>query len=124
MKLKLAFTAIMIASLAGCASVAGDNTRQVSVKSYPAGAKIVVDNQQYGTTPAIVTLPSYIYGGKSVTLKKNGYQDQSMMVNTKFQPIALLDIFFWPTFLIDAATGDIVKIDPANRNLETTLSKA
>ncbi len=122
--LKLGFTAIMIASLAGCASIAGDNTRQVSVKSYPAGAKIIVDNQQYGTTPAVVTLPTYIYGGKSVSLKKSGYQEQTMMVNTKFQPIALLDIFLWPTFIIDAATGNIVKIDPATRNLEATLSKA
>lgn len=121
--LKLSFVAVMIGLLSGCASIAGDNTRQVSVKSYPAGAKIIIDNQQYGITPAIVTLPTYIYGGKSVTLKKSGYQEQSMMVNTKFQPIALLDIFLWPTFIIDAATGDLVKIDPANRNLDTALSK-
>lgn len=108
----------------GCASIAGDNTRKVSVNSQPAGATVYVDNQQYGTTPAVITLPSYIYGGKNVMLKKKGYRDESMTVNTKFQPIAILDILFWPTFIVDGLTGDLVKIDPANRNLNATLSKA
>ena len=122
--LKLGLVSFLVTTLAGCASIAGDNTRAVKVESHPSGAKIMVDNQQYGTTPAVVTLPTYIYGGKSVTLKKAGYQDQSMMVNTAFQPIALLDILAWPTFLVDAATGDLVKVDPASRNLNTTMQRA
>src|SRR3990167_2683974 len=120
--LKLIAVCTTITALAGCASIAGDNTRNVSVSSKPAGARIYVDNQQYGVTPAVVTLPSYIYGGKNLTLKKKGYVDESMMVNSKFQPIAILDILFWPTFIVDAMTGDLVKIDPANRNLNATLT--
>jgi hypothetical protein len=122
--LKLGLATCVIATLTGCASIAGDNTRQVKVSSYPQGAAIMVDNQQYGTTPATITLPSYIYGGKNVLLKKKGYQDTSMMVNTSFQPVALLDILFWPTFIVDGMTGDLVKIDPANRNLSTNLQHA
>ena len=122
--LKVGLISLIMAALAGCASIAGDNTRAVKVESRPAGAKIMVDNQQYGTTPAVVTLPTYIYGGKSVTLKKAGYQDQTMMVNTAFQPIALLDILAWPTLLVDAATGNIVKIDPATRNLNANMARA
>src|SRR5438128_1331278 len=108
-------------SITGCASIAGDNTRAVKVDSYPAGAGIYVDNQQYGVTPAVITLPTYIYGGKSVTVRKRGYYDQTMLVNTKFQPIALLDILLWPTFFVDALTGSLVKIDPANLNLNAKL---
>ena len=93
------------------------------VDSEPQGAVIYVDNQRYGVTPSQVTLPSYIYGGKIITLKKEGFYDQSMMVNSQFQPIALLDIFLWPTFLIDAATGYLVKIDPANQNVFAELQK-
>lgn len=111
-------------TLTGCASIAGDNTRAVSVDSNPKGAEIYVDNQQYGLTPATINLPSYIYGGKAVTLKKKGYNDQTKVVNSKFQPIALLDILFWPTFFVDVATGDIVKIDPANSNLNYQLQRA
>lgn len=110
-------------TLTGCASIAGNNTRMVNIASEPAGAAIYVDNQRYGVTPAVITLPTYIYGGKSILLKKDGYHDHSMMVNTSFQPIALLDIFLWPTFIIDAATGNIVKIDPANLNLHAPLQK-
>jgi hypothetical protein len=122
--IKTGLVATLIVTLTGCASIAGDNTRQVKVDSMPQGAAIYVDNQQYGVTPAVITLPSYIYGGKNVALKKRGYQDAGMMVNTSFQPIALLDILFWPTFIVDAATGDLVKIDPATRNLNATLSRA
>ncbi len=110
--------------ISGCASIAGDNTRTVKVDSFPSGAGIYVDNQQYGVTPAVITLPTYIYGGKAVTLRKKGYQDQTMVVNTKFQPIALLDILFWPTLLVDAGTGSLVKIDPANLNLNAKLERA
>lgn len=122
--IKLAIFCSLFTAISGCASIAGDNTRAVKVTSQPSGAAIIVDNQQYGVTPAVVTLPNYIYGGKSLTLRKKGYQDQTMMVNSKFQPIALLDIFFWPTFVIDAATGNIVKIDPANLNLNSQLIRA
>lgn len=122
--IKLVLSYALVLTLSGCASIAGSNTRAVKVDSYPAGAAIYVDNQQYGVTPAIITLPNYIYGGKSVTLRKQGYQDQTAMINSKFQPIALLDILFWPAFIIDGATGDIVKIDPANLNLHYKLQRA
>lgn len=108
-------------SIAGCASIAGNNTRAVKIDSQPSGAGIYIDNQQYGVTPAVVNLPAYIYGGKSVTVHKLGYHDQTQIVNTKLQPIALFDILLWPTFLIDIATGNIVKIDPANLNLNYRL---
>ena len=33
----------------------------VKVESEPAGATILVDNQPYGVTPAVITLLSYIW---------------------------------------------------------------
>jgi uncharacterized protein YceK len=121
--IKLVAVLAALLTISGCASIAGSNTRAVKVDSQPSGAAIYVDNQQYGVTPAVITLPNYIYGGKTVTLRKPGYQSQTMMVNSKFQPVALFDLLLWPTFLIDAATGDIVKIDPANLNLNTQLHR-
>lgn len=122
--IKTLAVAVSFLIIGGCASIAGNNTRAVKVHSYPSGATIYVDNQQYGVTPAVITLPEYIYGGKSVTVRKRGYQDQTMMVNSKFQPISLVNILFWPGFLIDAATGNLVKIDPANLNLNYKLQRA
>lgn len=108
-------------TLSGCASMFGDNTRSVSVNSTPQGASIFVDNVEYGKTPATITLPNYIYSGRVVTLKKEGFVTQSTSVNTKFQPVGIWNILNGFGFLIDAATGDIVKIDPTNLNLNLTL---
>lgn len=118
----LAFAVLV--NLSGCASVAGDNCRTVRVTSKPAGAHIYVDNQHYGVTPALVSLPNYIYGGKGITVKKPGFQEQTAMVNTKFQPVALLNILFWPGFIIDAATGSLIKIDPKDLNMHYQLERA
>ncbi len=122
--IKQVLSCVLILSLSGCASIWGSNTRTVNVRSKPAGAAIIVDNQQYGVTPATITLPTYIYGGKSIGLRKKGYQEQILTVNAKFQPIAILDILLWPTLLVDAGTGSLVKIDPDNLNLDTTLERA
>lgn len=107
--------------LNGCATMFGDNMRTVSVQSHPQGAGVYVDGQRHGTTPATITLPSYVYGGKAVVLKKEGYHEQVMVVNTKFQPCGLWNLLFWPGFLIDGACGNTVKIDPAHLNLCSEL---
>lgn len=121
--MKLVIISAVFLTLSGCASLVGDNRRDIKIESNPVGAAIYLDNQRYGVTPAIVTLPTYIYGGKTITLKKAGYHEQTMTVNSQFQPIALLDIFCWPTFIIDAATGNIVKIHPSNLNLHADLER-
>lgn len=108
-------------SLNGCASIVGDNTRTICVSSHPQGAGVYIEGQRHGTTPTTVTLPNYIYGGKTLTFKKEGFHDQSTIINTKFQPCGLWNLLFWPGFLIDGATGNTVKIDPAQLNLVTEL---
>lgn len=120
---KILLVSLFCFILGGCASIAGSNTRQVHINSTPPGAAIYVDNQKYGVTPGVVTLPSYIYGGKIVTLRKQGYQDTTAVVNTTFQPVALLDILFWPTFFVDALTGNLVKIDPASLTINADMQK-
>lgn len=120
----MAVSCAIVATLTGCASIAGNNSRAVSVNTTPAGAGIFVDNQEYGVSPTTITLPTYIYGGKTVTVKKAGYRDQTLPVNTAFQPIAILDILLWPTIIIDAATGNLVKIDPASTNLNFKMQRA
>ena len=101
----------------------GDNGRNISVNSQPSGADIYVDNIQYGTTPAIIPLSSYIYGGKVVTLKKQGYNTVSTVVNSQFNMVSLWNLLNGFGFLIDAATGDIMKLPPEGRSVNMTLSQ-
>ncbi|HMT03108.1 MAG TPA: PEGA domain-containing protein [Burkholderiales bacterium] len=112
----------IVFNLMGCASMFGDNTRKITVKSNPSGAGVYVDGVRYGTTPTIITLNNYIYGGKVITLRKDGYKDQAEVVNTKFQPVGLWNILNWPVgFIVDAVTGDIIKVDPENLNIDANL---
>lgn len=121
-----AFAALCVGAvvLTGCASMFGDNSRQVTVKSEPVGAQVFVNGMSVGSTPAIVTLPTYIYGSQLITLRKPGYQDISINVNSKFQMVGLWNLLNGWGFIIDAADGNLVKIDPAQLNVETNLSKA
>lgn len=122
--IKLSLVFVLGFILGGCASIGGDNNRSVKVSSYPAGAAVYVDNHQFGTTPAVVTLPNYIYGGKQITVSKKGYQSQTKTITTKFQPIALLDFLFWPALVVDAITGNLVKINPLDSQLHYQLDRA
>lgn len=114
---------IAVFSLIGCASMFGDNSRVVSVNSQPAGATIKIDGRTYGQTPTVITLPTYIYGGKEIELHKDGYTDVTIPVNAEFQFVGLLNILFPLGFVIDGADGDFVKISPDSRNINATLTK-
>lgn len=118
----VALSLFSLTVFSGCASMFGDNTRQLKVDSRPQGADIYVDGLRYGTTPATITLPTYIYGGKQIVLKKDDYRDQTVVINAVFQPVGLWNLLFWPGFLIDAAAGNSVKIEPANLNVVSDLT--
>lgn len=111
---------IMAIGINSCASMFGNNGREISVNSSPQGATIFLNGIQYGETPRIITLPTYIYGNQTLTLKKTGYEDQSTSLNSEFQLVGLWNIlnFPWGT-IIDAADGDMVKISRHNLNTIT-----
>jgi hypothetical protein len=120
----MAVLTLSIFLLTGCASMFGDNTRQISIKSNPEGAAIFMDGVNYGQTPSIITLPERIYGGKIIELRKPGYQTQSILINSKFQPVGLWNLIspFFLGFAIDGLTGNTVKIDPAQLNTTRDLA--
>ncbi|MFN8771289.1 MAG: PEGA domain-containing protein [Neisseriaceae bacterium] len=113
-----------IFSLMSCASMFGDNGRRVTVNSDPAGAIIKVDGLSYGKTPTVITLPTYIYGGKNIVLHKDGYVDVTVPVNAEFQLVGLWNILNFPLgFAIDGLDGNFVKISPDSLNINASLSK-
>ena len=110
---KIAAMALVGLSLAGCASLFGNNNRNVTVTSTPAGATVYYNGQNVGTTPANFQIESP-WGVNSVRLEKEGYEPSLQQVQTGFQPVGILNIFFWPGFLVDAVTGDMMKIKNPN----------
>ncbi len=122
-KLFVKILSILVAStvVTSCATMFGDNNRTIKVDSQPSGAGVFVNHQRVGTTPAVVTLPSHIYGGANISLKKEGYEEQALFVQTQVQPSTFLNIFFWPGFVVDGLTGNIIKINPVCTNLSSEL---
>lgn len=112
---------IAIIALSGCASIAGDNSKVVHVNSKPEGAQVFANNVPVGTTPTQIMVTTW--SPTLLTLRKPGYKDTNAEVRTAFQPIGILNIFFWPGFIIDAATGNMMKVAPESRVINASLAK-
>ena len=77
---KIILTAILIATLASCASITGSGIQNVKIDTVPSGAEVYVDGRYY-TSPAIVPLK-----GKSsynVNAEKEGYKNSYGIINGK-----------------------------------------
>ena len=98
--------------LSSCATLYGQNNREISVNSEPSGAKVYMNNIEYGKTPTSIIIPSVGYSAVKLTLKKQGYQDTDFYVETEFQNVGYWDLVVFPSFLIDIGTGYMYKIKP------------
>lgn len=105
--------------LTSCATLFGNKNRTVNVNSVPPGAKVFLNNTGYGKTPASVVIGNPLQS-HVISVKKAGYEPVSRNVETQFQMIGLLNILFWPGFIIDAITGDMMKITTTDMNIKMT----
>lgn len=120
MKIKtLALSAAAMFALTGCATIFTGTTQPVKVKT--------VSNQNYeaidtvnchmedekGRVYSMNSLGSATVtknaGSLTIVCKKPGYKPTEKIVSSSFQPVALLDLFFWPTGFVDLATGAYMK---------------
>ena len=112
-------TGILI-SLSGCATIFGDKDRQVSVNSKPQGAQVYLNNQYMGITPTTVALNN-IWSTNTVQVKMRNYEPVNTNIDSSFQPVGVLNVFFWPGFIVDAISGDMMKIPPQSKNINVTF---
>ena len=103
--------------LSGCATIFGDKNRNVNVTSNPTGAKVYLNGNEVGQTPTSVALGNPMTNSYVVKVDKKDYAPVTQQVQTSFQPVGILNIFFWPGFIIDAVTGDMMKVTTTNINV-------
>jgi hypothetical protein len=111
----------MALALSGCASLFGDKDRTVNVTSVPPNAKVYLNGVEQGSAPAKLGLGNITTNSYVVRVEKKGYASFNQAVKTSFQPIGILNILFWPGFIIDAVTGDMMRI--ANPDIHAILQK-
>ena len=88
---------------ANCASLINGTTQEVTINSDPAGAKLVIDNRLYEKSPVVIEVSRK----KDIAgrLKKDGYEDESFIIERNFSKWAFLDLLIPPAFIFDLYTG-------------------
>jgi len=62
--------------------------------------------------PAVITV-SKSSGGLNFVCTKEGYQQATQNSGTGFNPLTLVNVLFWPGFIVDGITG-AYKTHPSN----------
>ena len=111
----LATTSLMITS---CATVLTGSNDEITFNSTPAGAKILINGAEVGTTPAIVSVKRPGNKTTQVTLKMKGYEDRTFALSSTFNVMSCCNsanLLFWA---IDFVTGSMFKYDKTNYKLD------
>lgn len=105
--------------LSGCASMFSGSNQAITIKVVDdaghllEGVQCALHNSS-GESYFISSNPKQLVvkrdsGIFSVDCKKSGYKKVNVMVGDSFNKVTLLNVFFWPGFLVDAATGSYKK---------------
>lgn len=111
-------------ALSGCATLFSGTRQNVHIASDPPGATILVDGLEQGVTPTTLRLKKPGLDDTEVTLRMAGYADRTFSLQSEFDMISLLNVFFWPGFLVDAVSGAIQEYDPQSYALTLERSRA
>jgi hypothetical protein len=107
----------------GCASIFTRSTDPITFNSIPEGAKVELNGMKVGRTPVTVPVKRKL-SAPQVRLSLDGYEPQYVMLDNTFNGVAILNVFFWPGFIIDAATGRLMKYSVLNYETELEPKKS
>ena len=102
--------------LSGCATIFSGTSQTINVKVVDAGNQQLLSNVSCtvsdgnGITHSIVTNPSAISVSKGngairIDCKKAGYKQLNMAVGDSFNALTVVNVLFWPGFIVDAVSG-------------------
>ena len=105
---KLMMSSLFV-SVTGCAGIINGTTQDLTFRSEPEGATVLVDGLQRGVTPITLNLKKNEH--KTVSFRKAGYKDETVELSKKMDPVAFLNIF-WDLSTTDAITGALYEYSP------------
>lgn len=123
-KIGAVVAALSLSSLSACGALFNGGPANVSVNSTPAGAEVWVDGTNRGVTPATLQLSKG--QNHTVTLRRPGYQETSVVLNRKVSTTyVILDVLggLLP-IIIDAATGSWYVLDTNEVNVNLAPNTA
>jgi hypothetical protein len=95
--------------------------QEVIINSDPAGAKIIIDNRLYEKSPVVIEVTR----NKDIAgrLKKDGYEEESFIIERNISKWTYLDILFPPAFLFDLYTGGAYVFEKDRYYVEMGIKK-
>ncbi len=115
-KTVLTFLLCAFVFVTGCATVLTQDTQNITVTSDPPGADVQIGPYKC-VTPCVLQIPK----GKNYAIDvKYGEQKQSVPLTKGVAGTTLINILFWPGFIVDAITGNVQKYNPTEYNFTFT----
>ena len=111
----IVFTAFIFTS---CATILSGTSDEINFTSDPKGADIMLDGLKVGKTPATVSIKRPGFGNKEITIKLDGYEDRTFMLQKQFNTMTICNLANWAGWIIDIITGSIMKYSKTNYDLD------
>ena len=101
-----------VMTTAGCASIMHGTTQQIGVSSSPTGARVFVNGNQGGVTPAVLNLSRKSI--HTISLQSDGYEPFEMALTRSVSGWVWGNIVFGGIIglAVDASTGGLYKLSP------------
>lgn len=115
--LKNTLAAALLLSLTACGTIFTGTSDNITVASNPPGTKVLMDGLDMGSTPVTFTAKRKITA-PTLMLRKEGYRDRTIQMQNEVNIVALLDILFWPSFIVDGVTGGLMKYSNTTYNID------
>ncbi len=103
---------VAAAVLPGCATIFTGTSDTIRFESEPEGARIFIDGIERGRTPASVSVSRSAFDDKQVTLRLDGYEDRTFVLDKRFNAVSILNLAGLLGWGVDFATGAVMKYDP------------
>lgn len=114
MKLKSFVTALLIMTLTGCATIFSGTSQTINVKVVDATTQVPLQNvscvvSDGNNSYTMAGNPSAINISKGghvvINCSKPGYRQLNMAVGDSFNAVTIVNVLFWPGFIVDAVSG-------------------
>lgn len=101
----------------GCASIVSGSTQDVSIRSNPAGAAVLINGMSSGTTPLTTDLKRK--KRHQITIQKDGYLEEKRTTKRGFNWWYAGNIIFGGIIglIVDPCTGAMYKVEPEEINV-------
>ena len=117
---------VLVASLSGCATILRGTEHGVGIATAPAGAEVIVDNQNLGVTPVAATLRRK--DNHHIVIRMDGYEPYELMLTRQTSGWMFGNILFGPGVLIgiavDAIAGGMYSLKPDQVHAELQTGAA